>query len=669
MPHGHGEREGRRQRKRQRTRGGNRRKVALIGNPNVGKSVIFGLLTGRYVTVSNYPGTTVEVSHSNLSLDGQEFLLVDTPGVNSLLPMSEDERVTRDILLAERPSEVLQVGDAKNLKRTLSLTIQIAEMGLPLVLDLNMMDEAMDRGITIDIDALKEDLGIDVTGTVAPERKGIRELKGALVKKEPKAPVLKVEYGPVVEKYIRRVTRILPEANISPRSIAVMALSGDESLGPWLRANLDAQRLEAIDRLRTDCQESLGRPVGMFINEARLAKAGAIAERVVKKTPVTGGTLAETFGRASMHPFWGMVILLGVLFVLYEFVGVLGADILVGLVEETIFGEYLNPMFERVIGLIVPVAFFREMLVGEYGLITMALTYAIGIILPITTTFFIAFSVLEDSGYLPRLAIMSNRFFNMIGLSGKAVLPMVLGLGCGTMAVMTTRILESKRDRIIATFLLALAVPCAAQLGVIMGMLGALSALALGIWAACIILVLLFTGYLASKIVPGEQSEFFLEIPPIRMPKLENVVVKTWGRAVWYLKEAVPLFMIGTFALFILDKLRVLDVIVGFTSPVVVGILGLPPKATEAFLVGFFRRDYGAAGLFAMSEAGFLEPVQTVVSLVTITLFVPCLAHFLMMVKERGVKLSLAILFIIIPLAILAGGALNWALRAFNIAL
>lgn len=669
MPHGHGEREGRRQRKRQRTRGGNRRKVALIGNPNVGKSVIFGLLTGRYVTVSNYPGTTVEVSHSNLSLDGQEFLLVDTPGVNSLLPMSEDERVTRDILLAERPSEVLQVGDAKNLKRTLSLTIQIAEMGLPLVLDLNMMDEALDRGITIDIDALKEDLGIDVTGTVAPERKGIRELKGALVKKEPKAPMLKVEYGPVVEKYIRRVTRLLPEANISPRSIAVMALSGDESLGPWLRANLDAHRLEDIDRLRADCQESLGRPVGMFINEARLAKAGAIAERVVKKTPVTGGTLAETFGRASMHPFWGMVILLGVLFVLYEFVGVLGADILVGLVEEAIFGEYLNPMFERVIGLIIPVTFFREMLVGEYGLITMALTYAIGIILPITTTFFIAFSVLEDSGYLPRLAIMSNRFFNMIGLSGKAVLPMVLGLGCGTMAVMTTRILESKRDRIIATFLLALAVPCAAQLGVIMGMLGALSALALGIWAAYIILVLLFTGYLASKIVPGEQSEFFLEIPPIRMPKLENVVVKTWGRAVWYLKEAVPLFMIGTFALFILDKLRVLDVIVGFTSPVVVGILGLPPKATEAFLVGFFRRDYGAAGLFAMSEAGLLEPVQTVVSLVTITLFVPCLAHFLMMIKERGVKLSLAILFIIIPLAILAGGALNWVLRAFNIAL
>ncbi|MEJ2325059.1 MAG: ferrous iron transport protein B, partial [Nitrospirota bacterium] len=667
MPHCHGQEEGRKKRKRQGARRGDRRTVALVGNPNVGKSVIFGLLTGRYVTVSNYPGTTVEVSQSNLSLDGHEFLLVDTPGVNSLLPMSEDERVTRDILLAERPSAVLQVGDSKNLKRTLSLTIQIAEMGLPLVLDLNMMDEAMDRGISVDIEALKETLGIEVAGTVAPERKGLKELKAALARKEPKVPRLNVEYGPVVEKYIERVARLLPEANISPRSIAAMALSGDESLGPWLRANLDAPRLEAIDRLRTECRDALGRPVGLFINEARLAAAGAIADRVVKRTAATGGTFAQTFGRACMHPFWGTVILLGVLFVLYEFVGVLGADILVGLVEETIFGKYLNPMFERVIGLAIPVAFFRDMLVGEYGLITMALTYAIGIILPITTTFFIAFSVLEDSGYLPRLAIMSNRFFNMIGLSGKAVLPMVLGLGCGTMAVMTTRILESRRERIIATFLLALAVPCAAQLGVIMGMLGALSPLALAIWGGSIVLVLLISGYLASKIVPGERSEFFLEIPPIRVPKLENVVVKTWGRAVWYLREAVPLFMIGTFALFILDKLRVLGLIERFASPVVVGVLGLPPKATEAFLVGFFRRDYGAAGLFAMSKDGLLDPVQTVVSLVTLTLFVPCLAHFLMMIKERGMKLSMTILLVILPLAMLAGGALNWVLRAFNI--
>jgi ferrous iron transport protein B len=668
---GHGREESTKGRsgKGKRQKGGDLRRVALVGNPNVGKSVIFGLLTGRYVTVSNYPGTTVEVSQSNVAIDEQKFLFVDTPGVNSLIPMSEDERVTRDILMAERPSAVLQVGDAKNLKRTLSLTIQLAEMGLPLVLDLNMMDEAMDRGISIDLDGLKDILGIGVTGTVAPERKGIRELKAALTRREPRVPGMRLDYGPLIEGYIRRVSRLLPEANISARSIAIMVLSGDESLGKWLRANLNEARIEAVERLREECRGAIGRPVGMFINEARMRLAGEIADKVLKKTAKEGGSFAEFFGRASMHPLWGIFILLGVIFGFYEFVGVLGADILVGLVEETVFGKYLNPMFTKVVEVLLPVRLLQEMLVGEYGLITMALTYAIGIILPITTTFFIAFSILEDSGYLPRLAIMSNRFFNIMGLSGKAVLPMVLGLGCGTMAVMTTRILESRRDRIIATFLLALAVPCAAQLGVIMGMLGAQSAVSLGIWIGSIVAVLLVTGYLASKIVPGEQSEFFLEIPPIRVPSFENVAVKTWGRAVWYLKEAVPLFMLGTFALFVLDKLAVLGFIEYLASPVVVGVLGLPPKATEAFLIGFFRRDYGAAGLFAMASDGLLDPVQTVVSLVTITLFVPCLAHFFMMIKERGLKMSFTILAIIVPLAVLAGGALNWVLRALNIAL
>jgi ferrous iron transport protein B len=643
--------------------------VALVGNPNVGKSVIFGLLTGRYVTVSNYPGTTVEVSQSNVDIDGARFLIVDTPGVNSLLPMSEDERVTRDILMAERPQAVLQVGDAKNLKRTLAITSQLAEMGLPVVLDLNMMDEAMDRGISIDIEALKDMTGIDVTGTVAPERKGLKELRAALVRREPRVPTMKLDYGRVVEDYIGRVARLLPEANISARSLAGMVLSGDESLGGWLRANLDGARLETIERLRAECREALGKPVGMHINEERMRLAGRMADSVVKRSEGARGTVAELFGRASMHPVWGIAILLGVLYALYEFVGVLGADILVGLVEETVFGEYLNPMFVKVVELLIPVKFFQEMLVGEYGLITMALTYAVGIILPITTTFFIAFSILEDSGYLPRLAIMSNRFFNMIGLSGKAVLPMVLGLGCGTMAVMTTRILESRRDRIIATFLLALAVPCAAQLGVILGMLGSLSFTALAIWIGVIIAVLMFTGYLASKIVPGEQSDFFLEIPPIRMPKLENIVMKTWGRVFWYLKEAVPLFMLGTFALFILDKIAVLGFLEQLASPVIVGVLDLPEKTTQAFLIGFFRRDYGAAGLFAMAAQGLLTPVQTVVSLVTITLFVPCLAHFFMMIKERGMKMALLMMAIIIPLAVLAGGGLNLVLRALDVAL
>lgn len=639
--------------------------IALIGNPNVGKSVIFGLLTGKYVTVSNYPGTTVEVSHGNIALDSKKFHVVDTPGVNSLVPMSEDEKVTRDILLKERPSLVVQVSDSKNLKRTLLLTLQIAEMGIPMVLDLNMDDEARDRGIIINIQKLREILDIEVVTTIAPQRKGLKELRNSIL--NPSLPQVRIHYPPVIEEYVEKITLLLPEANISKRSIAIMILCGDESLKEWLTAHLPGEVIKEIESLRDESQMKMHGTLSETVNRSRLEMAGEIAEKVIKHIPPEGGRLFYHLGRLSMHPVWGIPILLIVLFGLYEFVGVFGAGTLVNFFEKTIFGEYINPMATKVVQLLVPVGLIQEMLVGEYGLITVALTYAIAIILPITATFFIAFAILEDSGYLPRLAIMSNKIFSIMGLNGKAVLPMVLGLGCGTMAVMTSRILEARRDRIIITFLLALAIPCSAQLGVILGMLSALSFLATIIWVGCILLVLFVSGYLASKVIKGERTDFFLEIPPIRRPAIANILLKTAGRVEWYLKEAVPLFILGTFVLFLLHKLNLLVILEKTASPVVVNLLGLPEKTTESFILGFLRRDYGAAGLFTMAEKGLLTPVQSLVSLITITLFIPCLANFFMIIKEMGPRIAIAMTAIVFPLAFLTGGALNWILTALHV--
>lgn len=642
-------------------------RIALVGNPNVGKSVIFGLLTGKYVTVSNYPGTTVEISYGNISLDSKRFVLVDTPGTNSLIPMSEDEKVTRDILLRENPSVIIQVADSKNLRRTLLLTLQIAEMGIPMVLDLNMADEARDRGIVIDMDELSKVLGINVIPTIAPQRKGIKELKESI--QNPAIPKVKVRYHDSIEEYIKRISALLPDSTISKRAISLMILSGDESLRDWLNSNLSKETIKEIERLRDECQLKVKNSLSLLINQARLDLANEITEKVVRYIPVQGGKVFSMIGRMSMHPLWGIPVLLAVLLALYEFVGVFGAGTLVDFLEETIFGNYINPMATKVVNLLIPFKILQEMLVGEYGLITVALTYAIAIILPITTTFFIAFAILEDSGYLPRLAIMTNRIFNILGLNGKAVLPIVLGLGCGTMAVMTSRILETRRERVITTFLLALAIPCSAQLGVILGMLGALSLKATIIWSFCIIAVLLISGYLASKLVKGEKSDFFLEIPPIRRPDVMNIVIKTLGRVEWYLKEAVPLFILGTFILFLLHKLNLLTIVEKAASPVIVNLVGLPEKTTEAFILGFLRRDYGAAGLFIMAEKGLLTPVQTVVSLVTITLFVPCLANFFMIIKEMGLKTALLIIAVVFPTAFLAGGLLNWLLVTLNVRL
>ena len=642
-------------------------KITLVGNPNVGKSVIFGLLTGKYVTVSNYPGTTVEITSGNIVLDGKRLLLIDTPGVNSLIPMSEDEKVTRDILLSECPSAVVQVGDAKNLKRTLLITLQIAEMGLPMTLDLNMIDEAMDKGITIDVAALKGLLGVDVVSTIAPQKKGIKELREAML--SPAKAAVSLDYGLLIEEYIKKIAQLLPQTGLSRRSIAVMILSEDDSLRDWLHANVRDKDLVEIERLRDECLVRAKESPAYLINRKRIEISEEITNMVVKKAAPSGGKLLNFIGNASMHPLYGIPVLLAVLYGLYEFVGVLGAGTLVDFVQNTIFGHYINPMATKVVETLIPVPLIQELLVGEYGIVTVALTYAIAIILPITVTFFIAFAILEDSGYLPRLAIMSNRVFNMIGLNGKAVLPMVLGLGCGTMAVMTSRILETKRDRIITTFLLALAIPCSAQLGVILGILGSLSFMATVIWTSSILIVLFVSGFLASKLVSGERTEFFLEIPPIRIPNAMNIIVKTVGRVEWYLKEAVPLFILGTLILFALHKLNLLVLLEKAASPIIVNLLDLPPKTTASFILGFLRRDYGAAGLFEMAQHGELTPVQSVVSLVTITLFLPCLASFFMIIKERGLRTTLWIVGIVFPAAFLYGGLLSWLLRYFKVSL
>ena len=644
---------------------GKSNRIVLVGNPNVGKSVIFGLLTKKYVTVSNYPGTTVEVSYGDMTLEGKKYLIVDTPGSNSLVPMSEDEKVTRDILLKERPFAVMQVADTKSIRRALLVTMQITEAGLPLILVLNMEDEARDRGIIVDVNQLKTLIGVEVVSAIAPQKKGIKEIKSAI--SAPAIPTLKVKYPPVIEEYIERISALLPRFNISRRALSIMILSGDESLKEWLITNLKAEVIKKIEILRDGCQAKIKEPISLLINQRRLDIAEEITAKVLKKIPAESGKLLSFIGEISMHPLWGVPLLLLVLYGLYEFVGVFGAGTLVNFFEKIIFGRYINPMATKVVQLIIPAGFIQEMFVGEYGLITVALTYAIAIILPITATFFIAFALLEDSGYLPRLAIMSNRIFNVMGLNGKAVLPMVLGLGCGTMAVMTARILETKKERIITTFLLALAVPCSAQLGVILGMLGALSFKATLIWSGSVLATLLFSGYLASKVVRGEKKEFFLEIPPIRKPNFMNIIAKTLGRVEWYLKEAVPLFILGTFILFLLHKFNLLKLLESIASPVIVNLLGLPEKTTGAFILGFLRRDYGAAGLFAMAQKGMLTPVQSVVSLVTITLFVPCIANFFMIVKERGIKTASGIIAIVFPAAFLVGGMLNWILKTFGV--
>jgi ferrous iron transport protein B len=571
-------------------------RVALVGNPNVGKSVIFGALTGRYATVSNYPGTTVSITRGRSLVGAEVCDLIDTPGVNALSgTISEDERITREVLARGEADLVVQVADARNIRRALALTAEIASFRRPAIVALNMVDEALARGISVDARALSAELGVPVIELVAIEGRGMQALRDAL----PDAARLRV---------------------------------------PPMR---DAA--------------------------ARAAWAHELTARVRTVSTLSMAYAQEAFARATRHPVTGIPILALVLYVMYLFVGVFGAQTLVGLMEEDLFGRGINPAATWLVDRVLPFGFAHEFFVGEYGLVTMGITYAIAIVLPVVTTFFLLFGFLEDSGYIPRLAVFSDRVFRAMGLNGKAVLPMVLGLGCDTMATMTTRILATPKERLIAILLLALGIPCSAQLATILGILGGVSFAALLTLFAVVLAQMFVVGWLAGRLLKGARSDFIMELPPIRWPRLGNLLRKTRMRVWWYLGEAVPLFLVGTVLLFVLDQLHALGAVAAAGRPIVTGLLGLPADTAQIFVMGFLRRDYGAAGLFQLAGEGRLTPVQAVVALTVMTLFIPCIANFLMIVKERGARVAFTLLCVITPIAVFTGAGLNYVLHAFDI--
>jgi len=622
--------------------------IALVGNPNVGKSMLFHRLTGKFVIVSNYPGTTVEITRGMLR--GQEGVaLVDTPGIVSFPPRSEDEQVTERVVLGDDLDTVLQVGDAKNLRRTLHLTVQLAELGRPLALALNMMDEAQARGLTLEPQVIETALGVPVTATVATRGLGVDNLVNAV--RRASRPSFHLKYSPAVESAVATARPLLPKSPVTRRGLALLWLCSGAHNEEWFTRRCDAAALDVLRSLRTDT-------LAADIQHTREEFVSRVASSALHEAKTGRISFGVTLGRLATHPFWGLPILALALYAMYWFVGVFGAGTLVGLLEKDLFGGIINPWLTAQVTRLIPIPLISDFLVGQYGMWTVGVTYAVALLLPIVITFFITFGILEDSGYLPRLAVLTNRMFTRIGLNGQAVLPMVLGLGCVTMATMTTRVLTKPRDRILVTLLLALAVPCSAQLGVVMGMLAGVSMGAGLIWGVVVLLVLLLVGWLAARLMPGERTPLVVELPPLRLPVLSNVLVKTAARLEWYIKEAVPLFLLGTGILFALDKLSVLPWIINGLKPVVTGWLGLPPETAAAFLLGFLRRDFAATNLYLMQQHGQLSEMQVLVAITTVTLFVPCIASMFMMIKERGLKMGLAMIGFIFPFAILVGGLL-----------
>lgn len=598
--------------------------VVLVGNPNVGKSAVFNALTGAYVDVSNFPGTTVELTTGRMRGDGPE--VIDTPGIYGVGSYNEEETVARDVVLSAR--RVVNVVDAVHLERDLFLTLQLIDMGLPMVVSLNMADEARREGVEVDRDLLEDLLGVPVVETVAVEGRGIAELTAALDRArpghaDPELPPALLETA----------------ARTGARSEALLVLEGDAEVAA--RHGLEAGGMRDALYVR------------------RRARVDDIAGHVVREAR-TGLRFSARLSRWMLHPLTGLPLLGLLLAGMYVVLGQLVAGDLVGLTEGVVMKGYWEPLARGLVATFAGVGTpLNTLLAGEFGVLTMTPTYLIGVILPLVAAFYLLLGLLEDSGYLPRIAALADRALMSVGLNGRAVIPLILGLGCVTMGTLTTRILGNKRERFIATALMAVAVPCSAQIAVIAALMTRV-----GVWYSLAYFGILLGIFVAlgtalQRLTPGQSTDLLIDLPPLRLPRLGNVLRKTAVKVWGFMREVAGFFLAGALLISVLQVTGALSWIQAAATPLTVQWLHLPARAATAFVMGFVRRDFGAAGFFTMH----LSDPQLLVAMVTITLFVPCIASSMVILKERGWRYLAGVTAGSIGLAFALGGVVARALE------
>ncbi len=575
-------------------------KIALVGNPNVGKSVIFNALSGFYVEVSNYPGTTVDVSTAFTEL-GQ---IIDTPGAYSLGNYSDDETVTQTIL--ENADIVINIVSALTIERDLFLTQQLIDMGFPIILAVNQMDETKKRGISIDTEKLGELLGIQAIPTVAVHKTGIAELINSIKNKEYRISDKKTPY---IKDFLARNNIHKPD-----------------EYGKILEIECnDSENREEKDVIYSQRRQIVNDLIGKIIvnNEGK-------------------ESISDIVGNLLLNPVIGTTVALVMLYLLFQLLGVFVAGNIVDFVFTQLNEKY-SPWIRGLVEEFIPAIFINKLLVGEFGILTMTIEIVVGVLLPLITAFYLFMALLEDSGYLPRLAVLTDNILNKLGLNGRAVIPLLLGFGCGAMGTITTRILGSKKERTIATALIGITIPCAAQQGIIIALIAVIGGLKIWLlYLACIFTIMVLTGTVLNRLIPGKTTDLLIDLPPMRMPLILNTFSKTFSRVIHFLEEAFPVFAAGSLLVSVLNTIGVLEWLQDFLSPIVVTMLHLPEEFANVFIMGMIRRDFASVGLLEMAglgeSTGMFSDLQILVSSVVVTLFVPCLATLIVIYKERGMK-------------------------------
>lgn len=629
--------------------------ICLVGNVNVGKSTIFSGLADKQQTEITCPGTSVRYNSSTVR--GGTDVLIDPPGINSLLVTSEDEKVSRNLIINQRVSRIIQVLDAHNMIRSISLALQFSEFGIPTVFALNKDDMAQIRGISVDSEKLSVLFGVKVIRTVARETQGISELRDAL----PYCSVPKrlLQFPDDIEHALQQLSHLLEGKVYAPRGEALLMLADSSYMNRSIANVLDNETFNQCREIKRRLQAERRKPMNLILSELFMYHATQLVGQFQEKKRVLTTPFMTAFGRQVSQLPLGIPMALVMLALMYLFVGILGAEYLVGFIEGRIFEGFIVPEVARLtdrLGL----PWVTELFCGEFGLVSMGLNLALGILLPVLLTFYIFYGMMEDSGYLQRLSILMNNAFRKMGMNGKGIMPLIMGFSCITMAIMTARMLDTKKERFVISLLLTLGIPCAPLFAVMFVIFAKLHWSAVAVVFGTLIVKILLAGVIMNRFIPGRYSGFVIEVPPFRIPDLMPITRRAVSRLLFFLREAIPVFLFASLMMFAFDKLGGLDVIRRIADPAVKWLLGLPEHSVEILVMTLVRREAGAALLDQFFKQGYFNGVQAVVMLIVMTSLLPCVNAVIVLFKERGWKQAATIVMVVIPTAIATGTIVNY---------
>jgi ferrous iron transport protein B len=632
---------------------------------NVGKSSLFSWLCEKKTDRKNFPGTTVSLTAGQIkSLNATAY---DTPGIYSIFSANEDEMVSRDILLPQKSfnpiSSILLVADAKNMKRSIAIAMQYAEYGLPMLLDINMIDEAASRGIEINFEKLSDLLGIDICTSIAREGIGIRKILTKL--KSPRIAKKLVSYPDWVNNFLDIIEKLCKNPDISPRVIGLLLLAGDRSIEKYLSKKFGTELLEELKDLAADYRMGESDTFRALLVNLYNKKAEQIVKEIQEVEPPRRNPLLVTFGDWCTQLHTGIPIAVSVLVLIYLFVGTFGATFIVDTINGVVFEGYIIPWTAKVLAPI-PNQFFKDMIIDpDFGILPTGVFLALGLVMPVLFCFYLVFGILEDSGYLPRLSILLDKVFRKMGLNGKGVIPLVMGFSCVTMAILTTRLLDTKKEKNIATFLLLLGMPCAPLIAVMLVILDKMPFSATLTIFGIIFAQTFIAGFMANKILPGQGSPLIFEIPPMRLPKPMQVIKSAAHKTYFFTKEAIPIFVYASLFVFLFERIGGLEIAEKLLHPLTNSLMGLPEKSVQVFIKTIIRRESGATELEHLS--GIYTNLQLVVNLLVMTFLTPCINAIIVLFKERGKKTAALIIVTVIIYAILMGSLVNYVCLALGI--